>query len=306
MSRDLHMSHQKPRTGHILNWKTNKNWHILDWKTNKLQNMSRNIYDCLLLLCFCFFICWKCRCTKYAQIIWANRSVITLKAKRPYQKFQTDHLFRNTLLPVQTSNLTHTHTYVLLLLLCFPFIFSLPKNGRQIIRERWMILTTKYTRRTPRTLHTPQGQSASGAVGHQDTPAARLGVWFRCRSLAVLLPAYPDVVLLAVGVDLLALRLQLLGHVLHKLGHLQRNREGGVTSWWATPEEVWGKCERSQNWVNFLCWLLFRYLFHPRATAVARKRPRSFCQKRGWQVTAEHAYTLRMWLLHEVTWCMVV
>ena len=48
--------------------------------------------------------------------------------------------------------------------------------------------------------------------------------------------------------------------------------------------------------VNFLCWLLFRYPFHPRVTAVARKRPRSFCQKCRWQVTAKHAYTLRMWL----------
>ena len=48
--------------------------------------------------------------------------------------------------------------------------------------------------------------------------------------------------------------------------------------------------------VNFLCWLLFRHTFHPRVTAVARKRPRSFCQKRSRQVTAKHAYTLRMWL----------
>ena len=48
--------------------------------------------------------------------------------------------------------------------------------------------------------------------------------------------------------------------------------------------------------VNFLCWLLLRYPFHPRVTAVASKRPRSFCQKRRWQVTAKHAYTLRMWL----------
>ena len=48
--------------------------------------------------------------------------------------------------------------------------------------------------------------------------------------------------------------------------------------------------------VDFLCWLLFRYPFHPSVTAVARKRPRSICQKRRWQVTAKHAYTLRMWL----------
>jgi len=34
----------------------------------------------------------------------------------------------------------------------------------------------------------------------------------------------------------------------------------------------------------------------PRVTAVVRKRPRSFCQKCRWQVTAKHAYTLRMWL----------
>ena len=48
--------------------------------------------------------------------------------------------------------------------------------------------------------------------------------------------------------------------------------------------------------VNFLCWLLFRYPFHPRVTTVARKRSRSFCQKCRWQVTGKHAYTLRMWL----------
>ena len=48
--------------------------------------------------------------------------------------------------------------------------------------------------------------------------------------------------------------------------------------------------------LNFLCWLLFRYLFHPRVTAVARKRPQSFCQKCRWQVTAKHTHTLHMWL----------
>ena len=48
--------------------------------------------------------------------------------------------------------------------------------------------------------------------------------------------------------------------------------------------------------VNFVCWLLFQCLFHPRVTAVARKRSRSFCQKCRWQVTAKHAYTLHMWL----------
>ena len=33
-------------------------------------------------------------------------------------------------------------------------------------------------------------------------------------------------------------------------------------------------------------------------TAVACKRPWSFCQKCRWQVTAKHAYTLRMWLCY--------
>ena len=37
---------------------------------------------------------------------------------------------------------------------------------------------------------------------------------------------------------------------------------------------------------------LIRCPFHPRVTAVARHRPRSFCQKCRWQVTPKHAYTL--------------
>ena len=41
-----------------------------------------------------------------------------------------------------------------------------------------------------------------------------------------------------------------------------------------------------------LCVLtLIRCPFHPRVTAVACERPRSFCQKCRWQVTTEHAYT---------------
>ena len=44
------------------------------------------------------------------------------------------------------------------------------------------------------------------------------------------------------------------------------------------------------------CADLFRYLFHPCVTAVARKRSQSFCQMSRWQVTAKHAYILHMWL----------
>ena len=46
--------------------------------------------------------------------------------------------------------------------------------------------------------------------------------------------------------------------------------------------------------VNFLCWLLFPYPFHPRITTVARKGFRSCCQKRRWQVTSKHACAWRM------------
>ena len=48
--------------------------------------------------------------------------------------------------------------------------------------------------------------------------------------------------------------------------------------------------------VNFLCWLLFQYPFHPCVTAVSCKRSRSICQKCRWQVTAKHTLTLPMWL----------
>ena len=36
-------------------------------------------------------------------------------------------------------------------------------------------------------------------------------------------------------------------------------------------------------------------LFHPHVTAMARKRPWSFCQKCRYQVTPKHAYTLEPW-----------
>ena len=42
--------------------------------------------------------------------------------------------------------------------------------------------------------------------------------------------------------------------------------------------------------VKFVCWLIW-CLFHPRVTAVASERPRSFCQKCRWQVTPNNAYT---------------
>ena len=83
-------------------------------------------------------------------------------------------------------------------------------------------------------------------------------------------------------------------------------RGAGIAQWLEHRTRDWKVAGSNPCWnggriffsrVNFLCWLLFRYPFHPRVTAVARKRPRSFCQKCRWQVTAKHAYTLRMWIL---------
>ena len=52
--------------------------------------------------------------------------------------------------------------------------------------------------------------------------------------------------------------------------------------------------------VNFLCWLLLPYPFHPRVTAVARKISRSFCHKCRWHlVTAKHVLYVA---LQEVPW----
>jgi len=49
--------------------------------------------------------------------------------------------------------------------------------------------------------------------------------------------------------------------------------------------------------VNFLCWLLFRHPLHPRVTAVARKRSRSFCQKcRLRLITRTHVASQRLTL----------
>ena len=81
---------------------------------------------------------------------------------------------------------------------------------------------------------------------------------------------------------------------------------GGIAQWLERRTRDWKVAGSNPCWnggriffsrVDFLCWLLFRYPFHPRVTTVERKKSRSFCQKCRWQVTAKHAYTLRMWLL---------
>ena len=77
----------------------------------------------------------------------------------------------------------------------------------------------------------------------------------------------------------------------------------GIAQWLERRTRDWKVAGSNPCWnggriffsrVDFLCWLLFRYPFHPRVTTVARKKSRSFCQKCRWQVTTKHAYTLRI------------
>ena len=91
----------------------------------------------------------------------------------------------------------------------------------------------------------------------------------------------------------------------------------GIAQWLERWTRDWNIVGMSHHWsimiilfsrVSFLCWLLFWYLFHPYATAVARKRSQSFCQKCRWQITAKHTYTLHKpfeWR-DTVNWCTVV
>ena len=70
----------------------------------------------------------------------------------------------------------------------------------------------------------------------------------------------------------------------------------GIAQWLERRTRDWKVAGSNPCWnggriffyrVDFLCWPLFRYPFHPRVTAVARKKSRSFCQKCRWQVTAK-------------------
>ena len=91
---------------------------------------------------------------------------------------------------------------------------------------------------------------------------------------------------------------------LYKSNHQSINLRGaGIAQWLEHRTRDWKVAGSNPCWnggriffsrVDFLCWLLFRYPFHPRVTTVARKKSRSFCQKCRWQVTAKHAYTLRI------------
>ena len=74
----------------------------------------------------------------------------------------------------------------------------------------------------------------------------------------------------------------------------------GIACWWIAslvierirvriPAEA--AAEFSSPEVTF-CADSYSVSVSPRVTAVARKKPRSFCQKCRWQVTPKHAYTI--------------
>ena len=70
--------------------------------------------------------------------------------------------------------------------------------------------------------------------------------------------------------------------------HVKHKKGAGIAQWLEHRTRDWKVAGSNPCWngrrilfsrVDFLCWLLFRYPFHPRVTAVARKKSRSFCQK---------------------------
>ena len=76
-------------------------------------------------------------------------------------------------------------------------------------------------------------------------------------------------------------------------------RGAGIAQWLERRTRDWKVVGSNPCWsggriffsrVDFLCWLLFRYLFHPRVTAVARKRSRSFCQRSRLQLNTHTPY----------------
>ena len=81
--------------------------------------------------------------------------------------------------------------------------------------------------------------------------------------------------------------------------------DSSLSQWWERRTRDWKVAGSNPCWsggriffsrVNFLCWLLFRYPFHPRVTAVEKTPVILRKAQPGWHVTAKHAYTLRMWL----------
>ena len=69
----------------------------------------------------------------------------------------------------------------------------------------------------------------------------------------------------------------------------QEHQEWKVHDWF-----IWRVllCLERKKYISICVLALIRCPFHPRFTAVARKRPLLFCQKCRWQATPKHAHTL--------------
>ena len=101
--------------------------------------------------------------------------------------------------------------------------------------------------------------------------------------------------------------LPVVSRIQYKVATLCYNSFGGGDSLVVRAPDSWLKgrgfeslLERRENFLlqgRLSVLTLISVSVPPRVTTVARKKSRSFCQKCRWQVTAKHAYTLRMWIL---------
>ena len=100
-------------------------------------------------------------------------------------------------------------------------------------------------------------------------------------------------------------------HVTEIKQHIQGSWDSSVVrapdSWLKGCEfkSLLERWEISFSRVNFLCWLLFQYLFHPCVNAVARKRPQSFCQQGRLQLNTHTPYVCGFACSNMVYGCMV-
>ena len=96
---------------------------------NKPQKMSRNIYDCIHLS---VFICWKFKCTKYAQTVWVNRSENGFHENRDGGKqWAAYFLAWSNAGTCESISLRLSFRLLTLLLFCFILLFHTVKKRRK-------------------------------------------------------------------------------------------------------------------------------------------------------------------------------
>ena len=61
------------------------------------------------------------------------------------------------------------------------------------------------------------------------------------------------------------------------------------------PKKLYSFIDNLDITLNFVCWPLFPYPFHPHISTLACRRSWSFCQNYRCQVAAKHACTQHMW-----------